>query len=110
LLPAGARWRAAELANYLTGIGGRFTAWIVCQSPTRRVAFMAKLVTGAEPREVLAGIPAPSTHPPTHSYVPPLAVDGEPVPRRVGWVWPCVHATLDPAEAEPAECIRTIRQ
>src|SRR5262249_12146575 len=61
LLPPGAKWRADELGNYLSGLAGRFNSWIVCRTPVRHVAFMAKLIAGAEPLEVLAGKPTPST-------------------------------------------------
>lgn len=110
LLPPPAAWRADELPKYLTGMNGRFTAWIVCRTPTRRIAFMAKLVAGAQPREVLGGTPSPSTYRSTHSYLPLMVVDGAPVARRLGWVWPCVHAQLDAAEAEPDSVTRVIRR
>jgi hypothetical protein len=109
LLPRGAKWRANELTNYMTGFAGRFNSWLVCQTPVRRVAFMAKLIPSTQPHEVLVGKSLPSTYRPTHRYFPLMVVDGAPISRRVGWVWPCVHSSLEAAEAEPNVCTRIIR-
>jgi hypothetical protein len=105
-------WRAEEFAKYLLGMPGRekgsFNAWIVFDTPSRRMAVLAKLIAVELPREVLFGYPATSKYRSSHIFCPLVAVDGSAPCHRVGWVWPCCHATLTPPEAESAHCVRCI--
>jgi hypothetical protein len=83
------KWRAEELRNYLAGLPhrpfGPFNAWIIFETPSRRCAVMAKLITEDRAKEVLLGYPAPSKYrPKTHSFFPVMVVDDSVPRRRVG--------------------------
>jgi hypothetical protein len=88
---------------------GAFNAWLVFDTPSRRLAVMAKLIAPQVPQELLFGYPAPSKYrKSSHCFFPIVAVDGSSPRRRVGWVWPCCHSTLTAPESESADCIRGI--
>jgi hypothetical protein len=108
-LPVGAEWRATEFRKYLTGHSRRFNAWIIVETPVRRIALIAMVLVERKPQEALLGYPVASKfRPATHSFFPVVIVDNSKNPGRVGWVWPCCHATLRAREAVAENLITCI--
>ena len=107
-LPKGAEWRAKELRKYLLGFEGRFNAWIICETPVRRLALLAKIIDRSQPKEALLGFPIPCKYRTTHRFFPVMLVNDSEIRKRVGWVWPCIHSTLKSEEEDSEECIRCI--
>ena len=105
-------WRAKELRNYLSGFAGRpsgaYNGWIVVETPSRRIALLAKLGTDCRPKEALFGFPTTSKYRHTHLFFPVVVVDDSAPCKRAGYVWPCCHATLKQSERESAEVARCI--